>query len=379
MLSVCIITKNEEKNIKRCLASLSGYGFELVVVDTGSTDGTIEAVREFTDRIYQFEWCDDFAAAKNYAISKAQHDLVLVVDSDEFLEPLTDMDFKKLKQFIDQESTGIGRIYRRNVFVRDGVQQENREWINRIFDRRKFYYQGRIHEQVVLRKTGQKPVKEPKTWLSPLTFLHTGYDLSPEEKGRKAKRNIDLLEKELSYVTAKQEELREKNKLVEAAELETQIPYLLYQLGKSYYMAGKSTQACEYFDRGLSYDLNPKLEYVIDMVETYGYALLNSGQEQAALSFENIYQEFGASADFQFLMGLIYMKNARFDAAIGEFEKALKQPYCRSVGVNSYVANYNIGVIYECLGHLEEAKESYQKCGNYEPAKKRLQLIADDA
>ena len=54
MLSVCIITKNEEKNIKRCLASLSGYGFELVVVDTGSTDGTIEAVREFTDRIYQF-------------------------------------------------------------------------------------------------------------------------------------------------------------------------------------------------------------------------------------------------------------------------------------------------------------------------------------
>lgn len=85
MLSVCVITKNEEKNIKRCLASLSGYGFELVVVDTGSTDGTIEAVREFTDRLYQFEWCDDFAAAKNYAISKAQHDLVLVVDSVQWL------------------------------------------------------------------------------------------------------------------------------------------------------------------------------------------------------------------------------------------------------------------------------------------------------
>lgn len=377
MLSVCVITKNEEKNIKRCLASLSGYGFELVVVDTGSTDGTIEAVREFTDRLYQFEWCDDFAAAKNYAISKAQHDLVLVVDSDEFLEPLTDMDFKKLEQFIDQESTGIGRIYRRNVFVRDGVQQENREWINRIFDRRKFYYQGRIHEQVVLRKAGQKPEKEAKTWLSPLTFLHTGYDLSPEEKERKAKRNIDLLEKELTYITAKQEELQKKNKPVEAAELEAQIPYLLYQLGKSYYMAGKSAQACEYFDRGLRFDLNPKLEYVIDMVETYGYALLNSGQEQVALSFENIYQEFGISADFQFLMGLIYMKNARFDQAISEFKKALVWPECRSVGVNSYAANYNIGVIYECLGHFEEAKESYQKCGNYEPAKKRLQLISD--
>ena len=138
-------------------------------------------------------------------------------------------------------------------------------------------------------------------------------------------------------------------------------------------MAGKSTQACEYFDRGLSYDLNPKLEYVIDMVETYGYALLNSGQEQAALSFENIYQEFGASADFQFLMGLIYMKNARFDVAIGEFEKALKQPYCRSVGVNSYVANYNIGVIYECLGNMEKAREYYKNCNGYIPARKRLE------
>lgn len=376
MLSVCIITKNEEKNIRRCLASLLGYGFELVVVDTGSTDGTREVVREFTDKLYQFEWCDDFAAAKNFAISKAKHDLVLVVDSDEFLEPITEDNLKKLEQLICQNPDGIGRIRRKNVFVRDGIRQENREWINRIFDRRKFHYQGRIHEQVESREDGQTQGKEVKTWLSPLTFLHTGYDLSPEEKERKAKRNIDLLEKELSHITAKLAELRERKKSIEAAEFEAQIPYLLYQLGKSYYMAGNNTQACEYFDRGLGFDLNPKLEYVIDMVETYGYALLNSGQEQAALSFENIYQEFGTSADFQFLMGLIYMKNARFRQAIAEFEKALSQSDCRSVGVNSYAANYNIGVIYECLGHIELASGYYQKCGNYEPAKKRLRLIA---
>lgn len=376
MLSVCIITKNEEKNIRRCLASLSGYGFELVVADTGSTDGTREVVREFTDKLYEFEWCDDFAAAKNFAISKAEHELVLVVDSDEFLEPITEDNLKKLEQLICQNPDGIGRVRRKNVFVRDGIRQENREWINRIFDRRKFHYQGRIHEQVEAREDGQNQGKEARTWLSPLTFLHTGYDLSPEEKERKAKRNIDLLEKELSHVTAKLAELRERKKSIEAAEFEAQIPYLLYQLGKSYYMAGNNTQACEYFDRGLGFDLNPKLEYVIDMVETYGYALLNSGQGQEALSFENIYQEFGTSADFQFLMGLIYMKNARFHQAIAEFEKALSQSDCRSVGVNSYAANYNIGVIYECLGHIDLASGYYQKCGNYEPAKKRLRLIA---
>ena len=69
-------------------------------------------------------------------------------------------------------------------------------------------------------------------------------------------------------------------------------------------MAGDYSQACVWFDKGLSYDLNPKLEYVIDMVETYGYALINSGQEQEAIFFENIYEEFGNTADFQFLMGL---------------------------------------------------------------------------
>lgn len=130
-----------------------------------------------------------------------------------------------------------------------------------------------------------------------------------------------------------------------------------------------------YFCRGLSYDLNPKLEYVIDMVETYGYALINSGQAETALFFENIYEEFGNSADFQFLMGLIYMNNARFEEAVQEFLKAVKHKTCRNQGTNSYAAYYNIGVIYECLGDGDKAREYYWKCGDYEPARKRLEVI----
>ena len=154
-----------------------------------------------------------------------------------------------------------------------------------------------------------------------------------------------------------------------------QIPYLLYQLGKSYYMLGEYGVACEWFAQGLSFDLNPELEYVIDMVETYGYALINSGQEQTALFFENIYDEFGKSADFQFLMGLIYMKNARFTEAVREFEKAAGHAECRAQGVNSYRANYNIGVIYECLGKKEEALAYYRKCGGYAPAEERIREL----
>lgn len=70
MLSVCIIVKNEEKNIARCLQCLKPYDFEIVVVDTGSTDRTREIASQYTDKVYEFAWRNDFALAKNYAISK---------------------------------------------------------------------------------------------------------------------------------------------------------------------------------------------------------------------------------------------------------------------------------------------------------------------
>lgn len=350
-LSVCIIARNEEKNIERCLEALKPTGFELVVVDTGSADRTKEIARRHTGCVYDYVWCDDFAAAKNFAVSKASNDCVMVIDSDEFLETL---DKEELDRMLSRHPDEVGRIQRRNTFSRKGVGQENREWINRIFDRRKFHYEGRIHEQIMPLGGGGY-----RTYQAPVVIEHTGYDLTDEERRKKADRNITLLQRELEHLAAEEEQ--------------EQAPYLLYQLGKSYYMTGDYAKACEFFSRGLSYDLNPGLEYVIDMVETYGYALLNSGHAKQALFFENIYQEFGTSADFQFLMGLIYMKNARFEEAVAEFFKAVKHSECRNQGTNSYAAYYNAGVIYECLGNREKARECYGRCGEYEPAVKRLQ------
>ena len=162
------------------------------------------------------------------------------------------------------------------------------------------------------------------------------------------------------------------NDLAVKLQHEEQLPYILYQLGKGYYMAGDYREACTYFSCALSFDLNPKLEYVIDMVETYGYAMLNSEQPDKALFFQNIYEEFGNTADYQFLMGLIYMNNARFEDAVSEFLKATKHSASRNIGANSYMAFYNIGVIYECLGRADEAKRYYEMCGEYGPAEERL-------
>jgi hypothetical protein len=363
-LSVCIITKNEKENLEKCITALLPQNFEIVVADTGSTDGTVSMLHELQQsmekiKAYDFQWCDDFSAAKNFVISKAQNPYVMVIDSDEVLESV---DCFALEKQIKEHPELVGRIQRRNQITKNGIKQEQKEWINRIFDRERFYYEGSIHEQVTAKDGGAY-----ETYQAPVVIRHVGYDLSPEKKKEKAMRNISLLEQE-----------RERLKKMSADGAQTDIvnermPYVLYQLGKSYYLAEDYEHACEFFAAGLSFDLNPRLEYVIDMVETYGYALLNSRQAETALFFENIYEEFGDSADFKFLMGLIYMNNARFEDAISEFKKATAYKECRNTGVNSFAAYYNIGVIYECTGEMEKARKFYQKCGAYEPARRRLQ------
>ena len=106
--------------------------------------------------------------------------------------------------------------------------------------------------------------------------------------------------------------------------------------------------------------------------------MLNSGAEKEAMSFVNIYDEFGDSADFKFLMGIIYMKNGLFDNAVKEFKKAVLYKDCKVEGVNSYQAYYNIGVIYECLGYKDKALEYYEQCGDYENAQNREAYIKNN-
>lgn len=106
-LSICIITKNEEQNIDRCLKALAPYGLETIVVDTGSTDRTKQIAARYTDRLYDFPWCDDFSAAKNFAIEKTSHSYVLILDSDEFVEQL---DLSALEKQIAAHSGAVGRI-----------------------------------------------------------------------------------------------------------------------------------------------------------------------------------------------------------------------------------------------------------------------------
>lgn len=355
-ISVCIITKNECEKLKKCLSRLAPCGFELVVADTGSRDGTLEMVKEYTESLYEFAWIDDFAAAKNYAIQKAANDMVLVVDSDEYLCSGSVEAFRILAA---QNTDKVGRLKRIEKYTNNaGEYTESISGTSRVFDRRKFHFEGRIHEQVVPGSVfGEEgPVLDHyDTYETGLVFEHDGYEGSKEERQKKAERNIALL--------------------LQALKEAPEDTYLLYQTAKGYYMANRPEKAVEYFERAISGRVDPRLEWVIDMVETYGYALLDTKQYQRAIQLEGVYEEFCGSADFVFLMGLIYMNNGEFDQGVSQFLKATKMKNAKTRGVNSYKAFYNIGVILECTGRVEEAITYYRKAGDYDRAKKRIAAL----
>ena len=355
-MSVCIITKNDSQRLKRCLESLAAYPLEVVITDTGSADNTVEMIQNFKAsypkcniQLTHFPWTDDFAQAKNYATGMAENNLVMVLDSDEWIE---EGDFLYIINNLNKNN--IGRIKRINMYERNGEKCENREWINRIFYKDTYKYRGRIHEQLVKISDGSMDNEAVKTGI---TILHDGYAGTKEEIEEKAERNILLLNRLLTE--------------------EGENPYILYQIGKSYYMYGEYKKAADYFQKALSFDVNPKLEYVIDMVETYGYALINCGRAQKALEFQGIYEEFGDSADFKFLMGLIYMNNKMFNEALEEFLKATEYKECRMTGTNSFLAYYNAGVIMECLDYKEEAMILYKKCNGYKKAELSIKRLTE--
>lgn len=351
MLSICMIIKNEERFLDKCLNAVSSLDAELIIVDTGSTDSSKAIAEKYTDKVFDFDWCNDFSAARNYAISKASNDCILSLDADEVLDTYQLNQLKKSISKCLDDSVGcppIGRIVCKNIYTNNGEENVLIENLPRIFSKKYYHFEGIVHEQIV-------PINasDNKSYIdSSLEFNHYGYYGDEEFIHNKSERNITLLKLMLEDTPDD--------------------PYIMYQIGKSYFMRGDYNASCQVFGDCLYHDLDPELEYVQDLVESYGYSLLNTEQYEAALGLEGIYKEFSISCEFVFLMGLIYMNNALFDKAIREFRKATTFRSCKIDGTNSYRANYNIGVIHECTGNVKVARSFYLKCKNYAPALNRL-------
>lgn len=344
MLSLCMIVKNEEQGLAQCLDSARALVDEVIVVDTGSNDKTKEIAFKYTNKVYDFTWENDFSKARNFSISKANNDWILVLDADEIV---TSFNIDTILKFIKSNDKIVGRIKRINVFEDSTGEKRYIERINRLFNKNYYNYLGTIHEQVT-----SLDDKNYETTPTDITVDHIGYTKEILNKTNKISRNISMLK--------------------QAIDDNSNDPYLNYQLGKSYYMGKEYALACQSFEEALKYDINFNYEYAEDLVETYGYSLINTNRFIDAIEIEKFHMYYKEYPDFNFLMGLIYMNNGRFNDAVSSFHRCIGNTEGKIEGVNSYLAYYNIGVIFECLGYTEEAFKNYNMCGNYKPALSRL-------
>ncbi len=185
-LSLCLIVKNEEKFLVQCLQSMRGLASQIVVVDTGSTDRTVEIAREFGAEIHSFPWCDDFAAARNAALEHATGDWILALDADEELP-------------VAQHAALLADLRKPAVLAHrlplaNAGQNDGRSFVPRLFRNAPgLYYSGRVHEQVFPSLLPHCKNWGLKTALGTAEILHHGYTRETVRDRNKIERNLKLL------------------------------------------------------------------------------------------------------------------------------------------------------------------------------------------
>lgn len=185
-LTVCLIVKNEEVFLGQCLKSVRALASQIIVVDTGSTDRTVEIAKEFGAEIYAFAWNDNFAAARNAALEHATGDWVLMLDAD---EELPAAQHAKLRADLAKADVMAYRLPLVNAGQHDG-----RSFVPRLIRNApgNFYF-GRIHEQVFSSLLPQCQAWGLRTALGTAEILHHGYTKEMVRDRNKIERNLKLL------------------------------------------------------------------------------------------------------------------------------------------------------------------------------------------
>lgn len=212
-----MIVKNEEKNLISNLPALQPFlekGIELIVVDTGSSDRTIEIAKGFTNKIYEYLWQNDFSKARNFSIEKASNDWIFVLDADE--RPRVEYEnLKKIVEFCEEKSLDGIEVIVRNFLPGSGFNVDKQI---RIFNRKKAKYKNSVHNQLVF-------VDNPKIVRSGIVIDHFGYaDIT--KVSEKRRRTIKMIEDHLKKTP---EDL-----------------YMIQQLARAYFAIGDYKNSFKY-------------------------------------------------------------------------------------------------------------------------------------
>lgn len=185
-VTLAMIVKDEEQTLPRCLDSIAGAVDEIVIVDTGSADGTREVARRYTDRVFDLDWPDSFAAARQFAFDRASSEWVCWLDADDVVQGA-----ERIRGLTASADQSVGGFYWRYVDGRDRWGNTHCEfWRERcVRNDGSFRWTGRVHEVLVTEQSWQVVRSDA------VVVEHR----SPPERGlTRGRRNLALLERELA-------------------------------------------------------------------------------------------------------------------------------------------------------------------------------------
>ncbi|WP_206880060.1 glycosyltransferase family 2 protein [Alicyclobacillus mali (ex Roth et al. 2021)] len=339
LLSACLIVKNESLTLARCLRSLEGLADEIIVVDTGSSDNTVQIARDHGAKVFHYNWNGDFAAARNESLKHASGKYILVIDADEYFEP---NDALRMRKIVEQ---GLADAYYVEIVNFVGTLERHVRSsgvrVVRVF-RSGFTFESPIHEQIA----GQLAAAGATFYVTDVQIQHLGYLEEFVHSKNKFQRNLEVLQRVLD---------EEPNNF-----------FHITNMMAEYLRANDYEQGLHWGERALeivdssAQPLHLVARLYMMLVETYR-AL---GRREEAIQYaQEGAARFPTLPDFFFKHGSILVDGDHFVEAIPLFMRCREIGEVRSEvvetmpGAGSYLAAARLGEIYLLLGDLETARE----------------------
>jgi len=342
IFSICMIVKNEEKNLERCLRSIKQCkNYEIIIVDTGSTDKTLKIAKSHNAKIFKYKWNNDFSAARNKAMEYARGDWVLILDADEELAPNS---YEKLKQDINNTNIIGYRLPLENV----GSPLNGVNYVPRLFRNAPgLYFIGKIHETIYASLTVVGQQWNMDQGMGCTKILHYGYQPDQINTKGKIKRNLELYDDAL-------------------AELPDE-PSILMNYAHDLNHDGQTEKAYEIFkkihgilEQHKMEDITPEVRE--QFMHNYGIYLAqeNKMKELVDVMFSRTARDTGPVANVHYMAGLGLINCKQFEESIRELELCVQKAFDDSLApsvpdVRTWKPRHLLANAHASLGNQKEA------------------------
>ncbi len=350
MISLCMIVKNEIDVLEKCIVSvktnLNKIVNDIVVVDTGSTDGTKELAESLGCRVYDFEWVGDFSKARNYSVSKAKNDWVLILDADEYIVEANNKEFKDLCRREYEHVLASVMI----ASLNDDDEIFDRIRIGRVYNRKKYEYRESIHE--ALFSIGDFSTAGYKL---KVVVEHTGYKKSTKKNRGKTEFYIKMLN--------------------EALDKDSGNLYLVGQLGTCYKELNQHDKAVECYEKVVFNDECSKQPYYLMFVKEYLKTLIYLEEYSIAVICEQLWDLCYHDDAYVYYMGIIFLNMRMNEKAINCFFECVNRD--SETILDKKLSYYQLGNILEQIGDFKNAIVCYKQCGDFQNSEKKVQDLSN--